>query len=138
MQKLGSPTGANGYEGAAIMVCVWIVYSYMNLKGFNISLFYIFNRLVSAMKMSRKLPLKKLKWAKMAKNISFQDGAKNVYKKQHVWACTYIHGNILHGIHMKWCKNWDLCVDIIQNFLLRMFVCATLYWAKVTLTTVGI
>ena len=70
----------------------------------------------------------------MAKNISFQDGAKNVYKKQHVWACTYIHGNILHGIHMKWCKNWDLCVDIIQNFLLRMFVCATLYWAKITLT----
>ena len=71
------------------------------------------------------------------KKKSFQDGEKNVYKKQHVWACTYVHGNILHLLctwYMKWCKNWDLCWHYSKLPAENVCFCATLYWAKVTLT----
>ena len=47
------------------------------------------------MKMSRKLPLKRSKWANTAKNIAFQDGEKkifiksNMYELVHTYMVTY-------------------------------------------------
>ena len=113
-QKLGSYWCKWIWRGSKNGFCLNCLFIH-ELEGVQYINICIFNRLVWTMKMSRKLPLKRSKWAKTAKNISFQDGEKNVYKKQHVWACKYVHGNILHLQH-------GICSDAkIEICMLTLF-----------------